>query len=226
MGWLQTLSELKHPQHFQAAQAGTRTLLEIAIDLALLHHDRTHQTPAKILAWERSAKLNAAERTRRCFDGRELPAEHVERVAFIDREGASVRAERALMWPNRKPESHPQRWTGRALNEDATAADQFGRYGFADFYDGRFAELCWGTHGSGLTGVRFVPEEHFPGIIAFAFHDSAWLGTLICELSLRYFEKFDEILQERFRQMEQERQHWSQRAYAQANAVPQGFPRC
>ncbi len=76
-----------------------------------------------------------------------------------------------------------------------------------------------------FASVRFVPEEHFPGIIAFAFQDSAWLGTLVCELSLRYFEKFDEILQERFRQMEQERQHWSQRAYAEAKAVPPGFPR-
>jgi hypothetical protein len=42
LGWLGTLAELKHPQHFQAALAGTRTLLELSVDLALLHHDRTN----------------------------------------------------------------------------------------------------------------------------------------------------------------------------------------
>jgi len=39
LGWLGTLAELKHPQHFQAALAGTRTLLELSIDLALHGQD-------------------------------------------------------------------------------------------------------------------------------------------------------------------------------------------
>lgn len=217
VGWLSTLAELKHPQHFQAALAGTRTILEICIDLALLHHDRANMTPAKIMTWERSAKLKAAERTRRCFDGRELPEEHSDRVAFIDREGPSIRAERARVWPNRRdPESHPDRWTGRPLDADAQAADRFGSYGLRDYYDGRFAELCWGTHGSGLAGVRFVPEEHFPGIIAIAFQDAAKLGTLGCELTLRYFDKFEIILEARFHQMEQERIHWNTLAFGKA----------
>ncbi len=217
MGWLATLAELKHPQHFQAALAGTRTLLEICIDLALLHHDRANFTPAKVMAWERSAKLAAAERTRRCFEGRQLPEEHIERVAFIDRNRDAIREERARVWPNReRPRSHPARWTGRSLDADAEEADRFGPYGLRDYYDGRFAELCWGTHGSGLAGVRNIPERDFPGLMAIAFQDASRLGTLACELILRYFDKFDPILQQRFRLLEQERLHWNQLAYRKA----------
>lgn len=217
LAWLGTLAELKHPQHFQAAVAGTRTLLEVCVDLALLHHDRTTFTPAKVIAWERSAKLKAAERTKRCFEGRTLPNEYVERIQFIDRNGDAIRAERASVWPGRKkPKQHPPRWTGRELDDDAKVADDFGGYGLRDYYDGKFAELCWGTHGSGLAGVRFVSEDHFPAIIAFAFQDSARLGTLASELSLRYFDKFDSILQARFRELERERTHWKALGWAKA----------
>lgn len=217
LGWLGTLAELKHPQHFQAALAGTRTLLEICIDLGLLHHDRAAYTPSKVIAWERSAKLKAAERTRRCFEGRTVPDEYVERISFIDREGDAIRAERARVWPNRKkPESHPERWTGRSLDEDAKAADDSGGYGLRDYYDGRFAELCWSTHGSGLAGVRCIPEDHFSAIVAFAFQDSARLGTLASELTLRYFDKFDAILEARFRELEKERAHWRSLGWAKA----------
>lgn len=217
LGWLATLAELRHPQHFQAALAGTRTLLELCVDLSLLHHDRAKLTPAMIVAWERSAKLKAAERTKRCFEGRAIPEEHQERLAFIDREGDSIRAERASVWPGRtKPHSHPERWTDRSLDRDAQSADAFGGYGLRDYYDGRYAELCWGTHGSGLAGVRSIPESHFPAIVAFAFQDAARLGTLASELALRYFNKFDSILEERFKQLEKDRVHWRALGWAKA----------
>jgi hypothetical protein len=83
----------------------------------------------------------------------------------------------------------------------------FGSYGLRDYYDGRFAELCWSTHGSGLAGVRSIPEDHFPALLAFAFQDSARLGTLASELTLRYFDKFDGIVEARFTELEKERKH-------------------
>jgi hypothetical protein len=222
LGWLGTLSELKHPQHFQAALAGTRTLLELAIDLALLHHDRANCTPVKMVAWERSAKLKAAERTRRRFAGRLLPPEHQPRINFITNHGVAIRAERAAMWPGRaRPDAHPDRWTNRSLEADAEAADGFGGYGLRDYYDGRFAELCWGTHGSGLAGVRFVPEDTFPMLIASAFQDSARLAVLLSELTLRYFDKFDSIMEERFKAMEAARKHWRALGWAQAKGYVQ-----
>jgi hypothetical protein len=191
--------------------------LELAIDLALLHHDRANHTPVKMLAWERSAKLKAAERTQRCFAGRAVPPEHQPRIDFVNNQGVAIRAERAATWPGRaRPDSHPDRWTDRSLEADAEAADRLGGYGFRDYYDGRFAELCWGTHGSGLAGVRFISEEQFPGLIAFAFHDAAWLAVLVSELTLRYFGQFDAIMEERFKVMEAERKKWRAVAFGQA----------
>jgi hypothetical protein len=205
LGWLGTLGELKEPQHFQAAMGGTRALLEVAIDLALLHHDRANQTTARVAAWERSAKLHAAEKIQERFQGRALPKEHNVKIAFIARDGAAIRAERGVAWPGRKkPASHPGRWTGRSLEHDAAAADSYGGFGFADYYAGRFSELCWSTHGSGLAGIRFIPEHDFPGLIAVAFDDSARWAKLGAELALRYYDKFDAIAEARFRQLGRE----------------------
>jgi len=215
--WMGTLAELKHPQHFQAALAGTRTMLEIAIDLALLHHDRTNFTPAKILAWERSSKLKAAERAQRAFAGQPLPPEQRAKIDFANNFGASIRAERATVWPGRtRSDSHPDRWTDRSLEADAEAVDRLGGYGLRDYYDGRFAELCWGTHGSGLAGVRFIPEDTFPALIGMAFEDAGRLAVLVSELTLRYFDKFDAIMEQRFKAMERERKHWRTLGWAQA----------
>jgi hypothetical protein len=217
IGWFASLAKLGDPQHLQAALAGTRALLEICTDLTLLHYDRQNLTTAMIVAWERSTKLQAAERTKRCFAGRKVPKLYEDKVLFVDREGAAIRAERARVWPGRKkPQSHPDRWTGRSLERDVEAADSLGGYGFKDYYDGRYAELCWGTHGSGLAGVRFVALETYPWLIAQAFKDSAEFGALASELSLRYYDKFDAILQARFRELAQDRKRG--RAFGFANA--------
>jgi hypothetical protein len=211
--WLSTFTKLNHPSDFQAVVSGTRSMFEIAVDLALLHHDRANSPVAKMIAWEQSAKLKAADRTRRCYEGRTLPPEHVERVAFIDRDGGRIRAERARFWPGRNPNDHPQRWTGRPLDADAEAADGFGPYGCRDFYDGRFAELCWGTHGSALVSVRFTTPETFPGLAAMAFHDAAKFAVMTSELVLRYFRVFDAIAEARFRALDEERRKWRSLAF-------------
>jgi hypothetical protein len=206
IGWFATFAKLGHPQHLQAALAGTRALLEICIDLTLLNYDRQNLTTAMIVAWERSTRLQAAERTKRCFAGRKVPELYEPKVLFVDREGPAIRAERARVWPGRKkPERHPDRWTGRSLEQDVEAADALGGYGFKDYYDAQYAELCWGTHGSGLAGVRFVPREAYPWLIAQAFKDSAEFGALASELSLRYYDKFDAIVQARFQELTQDR---------------------
>lgn len=215
--WLATFSKLDDPSHFQAVIAGTRTLFEIAIDLTLMHHDRTAYPVEKMFAWEESAKLKAAERTRDFYAnaGRSVP-DHLEpRVDFIARQDTRIAASRLKWWPRADGVTgrHPDRWTGRSLPEDASAADAFAPYGFREFYDGRFAELCWGTHGSGLAGVRYLTPEAFPGICAMAFEDAAEFAMQVSRFVLLYFGKFDEILQARFRQIEEERAHWRQLAF-------------
>ncbi len=206
--WLGTFEKLNQPSDFQAVIAGTRAVFEITVDLALLHYDRANLPVAKMVAWERSAKLKAAERTRRCYENRQLPEHLHERVAFIDRESTRIQEERARVWPGRSPTSHPDRWTARPLEADAMAADGFGPFGFRDFYDDRFAQLCWGTHGSSIAIVRNISPEHFPTLAAMAFRDVAGFGVLASELVLRYFGVFDAIAEAKFRLLGDERKKW------------------
>lgn len=69
------------------------------MDLALMGHDPTNLPAERMFAWEESAKLKAGERTERRYVGRTVPDEHVERVAFVVREGARIRADRLRHWP-------------------------------------------------------------------------------------------------------------------------------
>jgi hypothetical protein len=140
LGWLASIRLLNHPQYFQAVISGARALFEIAIDLALLSHDRAKYPVAMVTTWERSAKLKAAERVTKHFRGQTLPREHNERVAYVNREGATIRAERLATWGSEK--CHPARWTGKDLGADAIAVDALGDYGFEAYYNARFAELC------------------------------------------------------------------------------------
>lgn len=223
-GWLGTFHKLDSPAHFQAVIAGTRALFEIAVDLAFMHHARTAHPVEKMLAWERSSKLRAAERTRDYYaanPNRTMPDHLTERVRSIDRDGAAIRAERQTWW---KEARHPERWTGTrngGLREDAATADTFGPYSFREFYDVRFAELCWGTHGSGLAGVRGLNAEYFPGPVAMAFEDAAMFAVLSSELALRYCGQYDAIAEARFRRLnEEERPYWKLKAFKTQKGEP------
>jgi hypothetical protein len=49
-----------------------------------------------------------------------------------------------------------------------------------------------------------------------AFEDAARLAVLVSEQTLRYFDKFDAIMEQRFKAMERERKHWRTLGWAQA----------
>jgi hypothetical protein len=217
MAWMTSMGRLNDPVYFQVSLAGVRAIFEIAIDLALLHHDRANHTSAKIIAWERSALLAAAEKTARYYErsGKPVADEHEERLRFVEREGDRIRLLRRTTWPGRRDaESHPMRWTGRNLGDDARRAAAFGSYGFDAFYDLRYAEWCWGTHGSGLAGIRPIPAESFPGLAAFALHESARLALVAATLALNYFGLWDSIVAIRFEQLEKEISKHRALAYA------------
>lgn len=207
MAWMNTLGKLNDPIYFQANLACVRSIFEITVDLALLHHDRANHTSAMIVAWERSALLASAEKTERYYQrtGKPVADEHAERPRFVRRKAAQIRQLRRATWPNRRePESHPMRWTGRNLGQDARRADTSGSYGFDAFYDLRYAEWCWGTHGSGLAGIRPISAEAFPAISAFALHESARLALVAATLALNYFDLWDGIVAVRFEKLEEE----------------------
>lgn len=79
-GWFTSLKALNGPAHFQAVNSATRALLEICIDMLLLYRDPA-MTPERMLAWEDSSALDAAERMRRWYD-ENPPAPCRREVAF------------------------------------------------------------------------------------------------------------------------------------------------
>lgn len=213
--WLRSLKKLNHPGDFQAVVCCSRALLEIAIDLSLLQFDAARHSHDMIASWERSAKFKHAKGVERFYAraGKAVPNDLVEVVNFIAREGAVVDAERRKHWPQTNG-AHPVRWTGRSLPDDAREADKVVPHGFvadlnadsfSEFCTRRFAHLCWSTHGSGLAGVRFLSEGHFPGVSALGFAESAQLAVTCVDLLLRLFGRHDEIMQVRFQKLKAER---------------------
>jgi hypothetical protein len=204
LAWMHSLSRLDDDGDFQAVTSGSRALFEIAVDLALLVHDPKHQVEM-LVVWEQSAKLKQAERVRRYYAGRELPDDHTPALDFASREGARIVALRERLWPQFKGK-HPDRWTGKSLELDAERADHWGDFEFRKFYNDRFAQLCWSTHGSGLAGVRLVPASVFPALAAIPFSECVRFGFIGCQLAIDYFPalKDDPITYERFRTLAKE----------------------
>lgn len=206
--WLRSLGKLNHPGDFQAAVSGSRALFEILVDLTLLHHDPKSYSHEKIVAWERSASLKYAEGIKRFYDegNKPVPDDHREAVAFLAQETAAIHALRRTHWPRKDGKaSHPDRWTGQPLADDAERADQLAPQGLREFYAARFMPICWSTHGSGLAGVRKLREENFPAVIALGFGESARFAAASAELVVRLFGQYDGIAEARFKALERDR---------------------
>lgn len=177
LAWTRSLTKLNEPADYQAVGAGCRSLLETAIDLVLLD---SADAASRMLAWERSAKLVQANALAAyCRQAGNDPLEYDHILRYAQREGASIDADRRRFgWtrPNGQPR-HPSRWTGRDLLADAREADRAGGHQLERFYETRYRELCWSTHGSGAAGLRTIDAEDFPGLSAMAFRDCADLAV-------------------------------------------------
>ena len=191
VAWTHTLSKLNEPIDFQAGIVASRTLFEIALDVTLMHFDPTTYPPAKLLAWEDSSKLKAAEKIRDYFHrhGEQPTIEFEPHVRYIATNTARIGTLRAAYWNGKHPGN---RWTGRNLRDDARAATQLFSGGkFEQFYDTRYPQICWNTHGSGIAGIRNVRQEHFPGLSAFAFQACIEFALVAAEIVLRQFGLWD-----------------------------------
>jgi hypothetical protein len=171
---------------------GSRALFENVVDLTLLHFDAKAHPVAKLIAWELSAKLKAAETVKSYYDekGQQLPPDVAPQMNFIRTERAKIAALRALHWPGPKGKGmHPRtRWTGHDLGTDAKNATKLLPTGeFDEWSVMRYQQACWNAHGSGLAGVRGVPEAHFPGLSALAYRDCAKFALIGGEIVLREF---------------------------------------
>jgi hypothetical protein len=197
IAWTNTLSKLDEPSDFQAGVVATRTLFEVSVDLTLMHFDPVGSPCAKLEAWEESCKLEAARKIEGHYRrlGASPSARHAPHLRFLIAERSRVEALRATYWNGK----HRLRWTGTDLGVDARKASQLFPSGdFAAFYETRYPEICWNTHGSGLGGVRNIRPEHFAGLSMLAFQECIHFALVTAEVALRQFGLWDEGMEAEF----------------------------
>jgi hypothetical protein len=155
------ISLLEDVSFVQLVYAGTRTILEILIDSALLYHFSPRDAVERIEAWERSAKLKAAEAAVNYARkvGRETRPRYVQMAEFIESEGDSIRRMRVRFWPSPRTRGlgrHPDRWTDRNLLEDCREADRLQGLRLEEFYETTYRQMNWSIHGSGFASTRGI----------------------------------------------------------------------
>jgi hypothetical protein len=173
LAWMQSLRRLDHARHFQAIAAGNRALLEITVDMILLHLDKTNTSGWKMHQWGASEKLRSAENTIRFFEKKKvaLPEEYEDLKSFVSREKGLVEHFRCTLWGvNKNGEGiHPQRWSNNgSLFDDIEKADSVFAPNIAADLDSALAQhyrtdysrLNWHIH-SGLPGIGGLPSEAF-----------------------------------------------------------------
>lgn len=200
VAWLQTLEKMNHTVCFQAVVSSNRSLMEIVVDLILLHHDKTNHSGWKMYWWGLSEKLKACEETIEFYKGpgMALPDMYEPRQDFINREKAQIEDMRKILWPTKT--GHPRRWTGKDLKDDLKQADVL--HGdlvkkeltvtLREVYQTEFRLMSWQAH-SGVAGVWNVPPESFNMTCGFAFLRSADLGMLCTKIVLKDFGLTDHL---------------------------------
>jgi len=193
--WMQTLAKLDDPLDFQAISVGNRALFEFLVDLILLHHDKTHESAAKVFWWGESEKLRASEQIITFYDkqGLSVPDEFEAQTMFYRTEKAKIENIRKTLWPSRKhPSTHPKRWTGNAsLFEDTNEADQL--YGsvikaeigstLTEYYRTQYPKMNWRIH-SGVASFGDQHPEAFYLICGFGFKWCADFAMLCTRIAL------------------------------------------
>src|SRR6266404_804815 len=196
--WMQTLARLNDPLDFQAISVGNRVLLEIVVDLILLHHDNTHELAAKMFWWGESEKLKSAEQiiTFYANQGLSVPDEYEAQDLFYKTRKSEIENIRKTLWPNRKnPGKHPDRWTGKSsLFQDIEGADQL--YGsvvraetgssLVEYYRTQYRKMNWQIH-SGVANLGDPPVEAFYLICGFGFKWCSDFAMLCTKITLTDF---------------------------------------
>ena len=206
--WLKTLGRLNEPEDFQSVVACSRGLFELAIDLTLMVYRPKDRTAARMAAWEESAELQHAEKITKYYRSRSLPVPDLydAQTDYIKKMSAKVNADRlAYGWLQKGKPGHPQRWTNQTTIQDAQDADKVHPSGFEEFYCTRFAQLCWGTHGSSLALMRHVPRNMVPGLGANAMRECNQFAIACAELALRHASLWDALTDSEFKAFRDER---------------------
>jgi hypothetical protein len=181
--WMMTLKKLKNPSDVQAIIACNRSLLEVTVDVILLHGDKTGAAASAMYWWEESAKLKSAEAIV-AYYSEKVPDEYSPQIGFIANRRSKIEAQRKALWKGR----HPNRWTARYLRDDVREADRLlgGEirkelgHTLTEYYETEYRRMNWYVHGSALASIRGLAPATFVCVCGLAFKacsDLAWLCT-------------------------------------------------
>ncbi len=198
--WLQTITKLNDPLDYQAISAGNRALLEITVDLILLHHDKTNEAGWKMFQWKNSEKMKAAEQILNFFNeiGVSVPDQYEAQEIFCRNEKHIIDNARVALWPNKKNPGkpvHPDRWTGSSnLFPDIEKADQLfspaikNEIGstLVEYYRTEYRKMNWHIH-SGVASFWNMPPEFFNMASGFGFKWCADFAMLCTKIILNDF---------------------------------------
>jgi hypothetical protein len=169
-GWMQTLRKLDHPRDVQAISIANRALLEITVDVLLVHEDRTNKAAWRLCCWAHSERMKAAEQVVEFYtqNGVPVPEEYQPLEESYRNEKSLTEYQRRMLWPRKSDPSkgrHPRRWSGRGnLLEDIEEVDRL--YGasiqadlgssLTEFYKTEYRRMNWQIH-SGVAGFWAIP---------------------------------------------------------------------
>ena len=151
-GNVESILDLKHEKHFQAAAMLARGIFELAVDIKML--TMIPNSGFKMLAFNDVEKLRCARKVisyKSAHPDADVDTSIFQ--SFIDANATRIEALRKSIWPNMEDKQH---WTGLRL---ANRVSQVGTK-MSEIYQVNYPRLSWYAH-SGLVGVFNLKAETF-----------------------------------------------------------------
>jgi hypothetical protein len=199
IAFCRSLLVLNNAIHFQSVASATRSILEIYLDLEILHQNKFTDGVTRVVAFMEAQKLKAARKTIKFFDNNPtlLPSRSAidAQREYVKNSEVRIVAQTETLWGmdrTKKPKT-PEHWTEWDLKSRAIKLGKAFELLVNEGYDQRNFLIH-----SGVTGVSGLNWRDFTILCALSYKTvhECLLGTftvLVEELKLRAaLEPFDE----------------------------------
>lgn len=204
--WMHTLEKLNQTRDIQAIYAANRALLEITVDMLLIHYDKSNESGWRMYWWAESEKMRLAELLIKYYQelNQPIPEEYMPISEAYESDKSNVDSMRKSLWPDKKyPDRprHPDRWTGRAnLYEDINYVDEnLGslilselNFTLKSYYRSEYRRMNWYIH-SGVASFWNISPNTMDLMCGLAFKHCADLAFLCTKIVLLDFD-FDKSI--------------------------------
>jgi len=164
VGFCRTAIELKSVVHQQSLTSAERSIVELYVDMELVHRDAIPDAVTKVIAFGDWQKLKAARRRVAFYtkypDLDRTPSKATVHRAFIASDEQRVVQLVAQLWG---PKAKPEHWSGVNLIERGEKLGKDAEYVVMKDYDRR----NFYVH-TGLTGILNMSQQHFEQLCMFA----------------------------------------------------------